>query len=269
MFVLPVRKGGLGNQLFQVAAGVIYAEETGRLVLLPDEHYNTHNPLKQDYATTIFSGFKQRIQKPIDETAIQKLREQEFSVYPGEPGFEDWKVDHSILQNLILHGYFQNYPPIARHERLIRDTFKKGILPYLNQFPPTNRVAIHVRRGDYLLPPWNTVHYTLTEDYYRKAIANIKMDECEGFSIFSDDIEWCKNEWFKDLHQVEFIDEPDEVRSLAQMIQCKGGVICANSSFSWWGAFLGAYELKKPCIVPSTWFKGGVGNLFPSEWICI
>jgi len=269
MFVLPVRKGGLGNQLFQVAAGLIYAKETERFVLLPQEFYNGHNPLKQEYADTIFSSIKYRVEKQMDETAIMRLvHSGEFHLYPGEPGFEDWLI-HDTPGNIILHGYFQSYPAIGRHESYIRWAYLSG-LPYCESRP--YQLGIHIRRGDYLKPPFNEMHYNLTEGYYREAVEKIVSlnPEIVGFSIFSDDLDWCKQqEFFKSLPHVEFIDEIDEIKTLALMSKCQGGFICANSTFSWWGAFLGAYSLRKPCLVPKTWFKGGVGNLFPQEWIVL
>jgi len=267
-FVLPVRKGGLGNQMFQVAAAMIYARETNRTVLLPKEFYNTHNSTKSDYSESIFREFIHRIDKALDDFAIHNLLQNGFVQHPGQPGFEDWSPIQTD-SHIVLHGYFQNYPPIQRHEELIRRVYQNGLQnAALSYTRSETRVGIHIRRGDYLIPPHNEVLPVQPLSYYEKAIQNFPADT--EFYIFSDDIEWCRQQdLFKNLLNKQFIEEKNEIKALACMTTCLGGFVCANSTFSWWGAFLGAYEFRKPIVVPSNWCKGGVGSLFPPEWICI
>jgi hypothetical protein len=268
-FVLPVRKGGLGNQMFQVAAALVYSKETNRTILLPKEYYNAHNTTKGDYADSIFREFIHRIDKPIDGFAVQQLLQNGFLQHPGEPGFEDWKP-LDLSGNLLLHGYFQNYPPLQRHEQLVRNVYLSGLANYRVFLPDSvNRIGIHVRRGDYLKPPHSDVLPVQGLEYYAKALQMFDVSKMEVY-IFSDDLEWCKQQsLFQDLPKKVFVDEPHEVKTLALMTTCQGGFVCANSTFSWWGAFLGAYSLRNPVIVPKAWFKGGVGNLFPPEWIIL
>jgi len=144
-FVLPVRKGGLGNQMFQVAAAMVYAKETNRRVLLPKEFYNLHNPSHMEYSESIFRELIHRLEKPIDGTAIQLLLQQDFVLHPGEPGFEDW-TPHDLSGNVILHGYFQNYPPIQRHEAMIRTFYLNGLANYRAHMRNSiQREGIHIR----------------------------------------------------------------------------------------------------------------------------
>lgn len=271
--VLPVRKGGLGNQMFQVAAGLIYAKETDRHVLLPLEFYNTHRSGNgSSYEETIFAGFPLRIDKPIDANAIEMLKRNGFVQYPGEPGFEAWHPMKEIQGNILLHGYFQYYPTMATHESMLRAFYKKNLQTFLtNKIPSTGRVGVHVRRGDYLRPPFSDVHISYGGDYYKKALSIFETKDIEEYWIFSDDIAWCQEQtYFTDLPNVCFIEEPDECKALALMTLCYGGFICAASTFSWWGAFLGAYSLRSPCIVPKQWMKGhNTDHLFPTEWIQI
>jgi hypothetical protein len=264
-FILPVRKGGLGNQMFQVAAAMVYSKVTGKKVVLPHEFYNSHNPTKIDYSSSVFKEFIHRIERPIDGTAVQLLLQQGFTQHPGEPGFEDWTV-HDCSGNILLHGYFQCYPPLAPYEDDIRKVYLAGIgRPVKDLFPKRDRVGIHVRRGDYLNPPYSDVLYVQDISYYEMTLKNYSRD-CE-FWIFSDDVEWCRQQSvLLDLPHKVFIEEPHEIKALYLMSLCHGGFICANSSFSWWGAFLGAYAVRAPVCVPTNWFKGGVGNLFPPEW---
>ena len=118
-------------------------------------------------------------------------------------------------------------------------------------------------------PPYCDVLPVQTMDYYERALQHFLLDATEFF-IFSDDIAWCKQQrLFQDLPKKVFVEETNEIKSLAMMSTCLGGMICANSSFSWWGAFLGAHKERAVVIVPKDWFRGGVGHLFPSEWIIL
>ena len=266
--VLPVRKGGLGNQMFQVAAAIVYSIETGRDILLPKEMPHIHNRFKQDYADTVFSFIKTRIESVIDGNAIEVLKRNGWNAHPGEPGFEVWKPETGAEGNIILHGYFQSYPPLMSHEKTIRSFFLEGLLP-LNI--KKDVVGIHVRRGDYLKPPYSDVHFIQGAEYYEAAIEAAKKNlDVTQYHIFSDDIEWCKGQsFFSSLPNVQFVDEPDECSCLARMVECHGGFICGNSTFSWWAAFLGAHGVGAPCIAPSRWFKGADIHLFPNTWIVI
>lgn len=269
LFVLPVRKGGLGNQMFQVAAALAYAKETNRRILLPNEFYNAHRSPTLDYADTLFREFIYRLQKPLDGIAIQQLLATGFVQHPGEPGFDLWSpIDCS--GHILLHGYFQSYPPLELHEETIRSTYLHGLGNLrvdLKDSP--HRIGLHVRRGDYLQPPASEVLPVQPLSYYETALKHFDLSNSEVY-VFSDDLEWCKEQTlFQTLPQKRFVEESNEVKALALMTTCLGGFVCANSTFSWWGAFLGAYKVRAPVIVPSNWFKGGVGSLFPKEWIVL
>jgi hypothetical protein len=269
-FVLPVRKGGLGNQMFQVAAALVYAKETGRNVLLPLEFYNYHRTTAEDYSQTVFQSIEYRIERPIDANAIEMLKRNGFHQHPGEPGFERWAPDKTLEGNILLHGYFQSYPAFEAHEAFLRDFYLQGLKPFQTTVEPSKqRIGIHVRRGDYLKPPFSEVHISHDISYYKKALSFFTEHKNVTYWIFSDDIEWCKKQdIFQTLPNTVFLDEPNELRSLASMSSCHGGFICAASTFSWWGAFLGAYIQRSPCIVPKSWMRGhDTSHLFPKEWI--
>ena len=263
---MPVRKGGLGNQMFQVASAIIYHIETKRNIVLPDEFYNHHNHQKKNYVENIFQCIGSYIPRQMDQIAIQTLVRSGCTQHPGEPGFEDWSPCLEGNENILLHGYFQSSIPILRHERSIRSRFLDN-LPF--EMPKQEVIGIHVRRGDYLKFP--DIHFVLGEDYYSKALLEIQSRKQEAnltYQIFSDDIDFCKKmKCFQELSSCVYIDEPDEISTLAKMAACQGGFICANSTYSWWGAFLGAYEKRNPCLVPQNWIAGGCGTLIPYDWI--
>lgn len=267
-YVLPVRKGGLGNQMFQVAAAIVYQEEKGKTVLIPKEFYNHHNEKKQEYADTVFRRFHHRIDLSFDQPMIDYfLSNRLFTKHSISPGFDAWAPEDTS-GNVLLHGYFQYYPTLEPHEQRIRELYLEGLKPLVPDYSPSEEfVGIHVRRGDYLKPPHSEWLPTQPPEYYQKALEYFDTTS-KTFFIFSDDLEWCKAQSvFQQLPQKVYIDEPDECKTLNLMTMCKGGFICANSTFSWWGAFLGAHELRQPVIVPLKWFKGEIVQLFPKGWV--
>jgi hypothetical protein len=267
-YVLPVRKGGLGNQMFQVAAAIVYQEEKGKTVLIPREFYNSHNTQKQEYADTVFSSFPNRTNVSLDQDMIDKFLSWSFRQHSISPGFDAWAPE-DISGNVLLHGYFQYYPSLEPHEKIIRETFLKGLRPLVSLRPSKDLVGIHIRRGDYMNYPHSEWLFTQPIAYYEKALDFFDKDS-KTFCIFSDDLEWCMvQDVFKRLPHKIYMDERDECKSLALMTLCHGGFICANSTFSWWGAFLGAHDVREPVIVPMNWFKDELVRLFPKGWVIL
>ncbi len=138
------------------------------------------------------------------------------------------------------------------------ESYKDSIkMLYGDHIGKIDKVAIHVRRGDYVN---NSYYVDLSKtDYYKKAMS---MFLGASFMVFSDDIEWCKKqEIFKGC---SFSKGKDEVQDLNIIASCKG-IIIANSSFSWWGAYLSKATL---IIAPKQWYTDGVERtVCPKEWI--
>ena len=104
-------------------------------------------------------------------------------------------------------------------------------------------------------------------NYYKRAINILK--PIKPVFVISDDINWLKAHiYFNDTRYFE-IYEGNEIETLALMSLCTNGAVCANSSFSWWGAFLGAYAERNVVIVPSVWCGDNIDRLFPDEWTIV
>lgn len=149
--------------------------------------------------------------------------------------------------------YLQDPKYFDKHGEYIKQVFGDGI-GYIN------KVAVHVRRGDYV---GNSFYVDLSKtDYYQEAMAKFPGAE---FLVFSDDIAWCKQQdVFKGC---EFSEGWSELADLNRMASCAGHII-ANSSFSWWGAYL-APNTKK-VIAPKAWHPDGVERTkCPDTWIRI
>lgn len=150
--------------------------------------------------------------------------------------------------------YFQDPKWFEGCEAEIKQLFSEGM-------GTDERIAIHVRRGDYVNNPF---YVDLTEtDYYLTACG--QFPENSKFLIFSDDINWCKENF--DEQSFDFSEGKTEEEDLKLMASCKG-IIMANSSFSWWAAYLG--DPNKKVIYPKKWFADGVQRVgFPKGWLCI
>jgi hypothetical protein len=141
---------------------------------------------------------------------------------------------------------------------------------YLNEISSVNAISIHVRRGDYVTDGiTNAVHGVCGIDYYREAISYMaaKIND-PRFYIFSDDMEWTKAHLSTDPYPAIFIDHNNNVgqEDMRLMYSCKHHII-ANSSFSWWGAWLNNYP-GKTVIAPAQWSNiPGSESILPDSWI--
>ena len=270
--ILPLRMGGLGNQLFIVAAGYAASKSTGLPLYLPvlNKERNKHNTLGLNYNETVFKYLG--IQLSAEEPAVKGEAFQQgyrYHTYNRISGFAAW--DPSTIQpRTLLDSYYQFYPALEPCEEELRTAVLKGLEPVRQElrtrFELDGTAFLHVRRGDYVDIPH--IHYNQSMSYYETALLALP-DLVKRILIFSDDIEWVKQqELFRNTSRFQFVSEDlDEIQSLALMSLCTEGAICANSTFSWWGAFLGAHAKRAPVFVPSRWISDPpIISLFPDTW---
>jgi hypothetical protein len=235
--------GLFGNQMFQIATTVGYAKIHGINYKLPvwinSDGFDLSSVFKGPFGTiSDLNNIKQYEYFDMHYTEIPKFSE-----------------------NLVLHGYFQNEKYFKIAEEELKEIFKPN---YDIKFP--NTCSIHVRRGDYLKHP--LIHTNISMDYYRKAIEIMKSKGYEKFMVFSDDIDWCKHNFIGD--EYIFSEGQKNYQDLIMMSGCQSHII-ANSSFSWWGAWLGNNS-QKSIIAPSNWFgPKGPSNyeIIPTNWITL
>lgn len=284
-------KGGLGNQLFQYATGRALAEERKEMLLL-DLSYLSQNP-KGAYTKRVFELDQIKyIAQIADPTQIKKFSSRRFlsrilnrtrikSEFTFNESTSGYMPDiHQLPVNVLLDGYWQT----DKYFNSIRVSLLNEIQPsikftdkgkiYAENIKKSNSVSIHVRRGDYIHhKKANEYHVICGLDYYKKAIEILESSYIDlHYYIFSDDIEWCKIK-FDFLKKVEFIiDENDKKSSqdLFLMSYCKHNII-ANSSYSWWAAWLNINR-EKIVVAPEIWFKKSnvqSPDLLPESWIKI
>lgn len=264
--------GRLGNQLFQYATLMGVANKTGYKFGIPiknnlqinpegcyDKYLNKWIPYKFDLADCF--NLTVNDSSGINNTITYKETMHEFN---GDI--------FNIQDNTNLEGYFQTEKYFKHIELNVRNefVFKNEIINECLKIKKkyTDIVSIHFRRGDYLgdadkFPPLNL-------EYYQKAI-NLFDDKEYTFFVFSDDIDWCKNV-FGDDEKIVYIEGNNQFVDMCMMSMCNHNII-ANSTFSWWGAWLNSNPNKK-VIGPSNWFGPGLSHLntkdiIPENWIVL
>ncbi len=162
------------------------------------------------------------------------------------------------FNNYDIEGYFQSYRYFQDIQEIIRSYFETKSNEYFNS-GNKDFVSIHVRRGDYL--NLQHTHPLLDLSYYQRAM--MRFSRGTKFLVFSDDIPWCKSHILGDnVYYYDF----DEKRSFIAMKNCRHNII-ANSSFSWWAAWLNPNP-DKIIIAPKVWVHGeDRDDRVPPGWI--
>lgn len=224
--------GGLGNQLFQLAFLLYASKISGNYIFLK----NLNSPKIIHSSEQYFQTLLQKWRSYYCEKSIDIALHENSKLK-----YEDWKQKIDSTQgNIELKGYFQRYEYVD----LIRDDFIRKLTfneLILTKYPDIgNKFFIHIRGGDY---KGNPFHQLELQEYY---LTHIQKHSNEEFVIFTNDIPYAMTI----LPNIRIIEE-NEVDSLYLMSKSKG-CICANSTFSWWGAYLNP---NRPIYFPSTWFN--------------
>ena len=238
--------GRLANQMFQYASLKGIARNRGYEFSIPPEQvFGQNDPLVKTSPLNIYNVFenisKNNIQ--ISKNPILQERMHEF----------DEELFRSCPDNVDFFGYYQSPKYFQHIQNEIRDdfTFSKEVQNSCKEVfddvvECEDPISLHIRRTDYLVNPNHPVQPL---DYYKEALS--KLDKNKTVIIFSDDAEWCQQqEMFSDDRFV-ISQDSDADFDLCLMSMCTNHII-ANSSFSWWGAWLGRSE---KIIAPKNWFS--------------
>lgn len=284
--------GGLGNQMFQYAAGKVLSLHHNVELKLDLQHYNREFlpalEVERKFELTAFKSFtyKEASKEEInglkhDNILIKKLNkilpvnkrrffaEKDFSY---DPNFFLTKAPVYIKGHWQSEKYFTKYSEEIRKIYTLDDAICKDVKYIGEQLISENSLAVHIRRGDFLrLPKILDWHGVLNKNYYAKGIEIIKSKSTDlKIYYFSDDIDWVKQQLLPDFPG-EIISERisnNHFHDFYLMSQCKYNII-ANSSFSWWAAWLNNYA-EKIVIAPNRWFNNAPLNykdVIPENWI--
>lgn len=252
--------GGLGNHLFQIAMLLFYAKKSKKKMVfkyqetLPDQ-FNL--PRKTFWDSLFKDQFDVRNPNEFDKLGFHTFYEQTHHKYCELP--------YDYQNNIMFKGYFQSFQYIDDDIRkqmiayvysnadLMHTAYNKynEIKEYFGGCTDDDMVCMHMRRTDYL---WlQHYHYNLGLNYYKKALT---MADKKYVVVFSDEIEWCKENIDKSLYEytnIYFVDLKSVELEFILMSMFQHNII-ANSTFSLWASFISTYQSPKIIIAPKHWY---------------
>ena len=257
------KMGQLGNQMFQYAALKGIAAKHNYKTIIPSHPDVIVDALGNKLRIELFDAFDLPM-GPMDVGYVPHDRNLQEPHYH----FSQELLDN-CPDNVSLVGYFQSEKYFKHIEDDIRKLFgpkSESLSCYVSaQHLFDNPVALHIRRGDFLI---NSVHHhNLSMKYYETALRAFGSDR--QVIIFSDDTDWCKQQPLFEGDRFLVCEGGGPYTDLYMMSKCDDFII-ANSTFSWWGAWL-SYNKKKVVIYPDRWFgpnniDKSTADLFPPEW---
>jgi hypothetical protein len=284
--------GGLGNQMFQYANGRAKALEQHSQLLLDISGFDSYRLHQGFELSKIFVGpFNIATSQQIKGLKGLSLHGKFFKItsklsklflkesFVQEPYFQYWEGIKEVPDNSYLSGYWQSEKYFQNFQDQIAADFKfASPLQGMNEIIAADiradcrtSISLHIRRGDYVAnPKTRAYHGVCSMDYYQKAIAYLAQRiERVHFFIFSDDPEWVKQNLVI-AHPHTFVSHntgENSYNDMHLMSLCQHHII-ANSSFSWWGAWLNPSN-NKTVIAPKKWFekKLNTADLIPDSWI--
>lgn len=285
--------GGLGNQLFQYAAGrALSARTRSRLKVdlstLGDNSLRGYRlncfGIQAAGVSKLLVNWLRRLNQPTTGGAVARVIQNILPFYSWEVVCEKhYHFDPTFLEhvgNVYMLGYWQSAKYFEEIQHLIRseltlaNTRDKIDQEMQLLIADKKSVSLHIRRGDYVSDPGiNRVHGLLPVEYYQNAVSYLKskLGNIHVF-VFSDDLDWVEQKFHVDapFTLVRNRGKDRDFMDLILMSQCKHHVL-ANSSFSWWGAWLNA-DSEKVVIAPQKWFNDpslDTRDLLPEKWVRI
>lgn len=197
-------------------------------------------------------------------------------IYWYTNGYYEFDFSSNMEKNKIFYGYFESKRYLKDMKKILQNELKpkyekleknKNLYNVINS---TNSICVSIRRGDFVTNPiYKKKHYICDEMYFKKAIDIVKRKvENPIFIVFSDDIDWVKNN-MKFPENTYYEDGNDPVwEKLRLMCSCKNFII-SNSSFSWWAQYLSENK-NKVVIAPNKWIKDEENpDIYDDNWILI
>ena len=269
--------GGLGNQMFQYACGYSVAKKNNTNLSLDTSWYIEKNSVvwtmayELDRLNISYKNIRNKYPLVNSSNHFMKGFRKHYLTYIEKSIIFDDSI-FSAGSNIVLDGYWQSekyfidFKTELQNEYTPVDQIEND---YLKQINDALSVSLHVRRGDYANhKQTNNFHGLMSLEYYKSAISLMqsRLGDRITIFIFSDDIEWCKQN-IKTTANTIYVTGNDGLTDMQLMAACQNNII-ANSSFSWWGAWLNRNP-NKIVVAPDKWFndpKPNTKDIIPRSW---
>jgi len=283
---------GLGNQMFQYAFAYSVSQRANVLLKIDISVFDSDG-LRQyelgNYCVNVEVATEEEVcrlkyqAESLLKKFIRKLAKEPKQLaksYCRESGFEFDECAFNQSLDVYFDGYWQSEKYfLAYREGLLKQFCLKAPLhtkskSYQQKIRNEVAISLHVRRGDYVSNArTNSVHGTCSLDYYKQAVGMLESKLTRPhFFVFSDDTLWAKKN-LRFIKKATFVDLKMgrlDHEEMWLMSQCQHHII-ANSSFSWWGAWLNDNPTKI-VVAPKRWFKDqsiNTADLIPDAWVCL
>lgn len=283
--------GGLGNQMFQYACGRAVSLRTRQPLRLATDQFSLY---RQHNGLELLRVFEISVQQASQEDLVSLLGMQArprlrrilarpsmswvtCSKWYNEPHLDYWAGIREIDHSSYIHGYWQSeqyfadFADVIRNDFTYRSDWDALDLAVRERMASAPSASLHVRRGDYLKGKFKNIYAACDVAYYISAV-RILREKYHGLNLFafSDEPEWVEKYLEPELGRIEVVSHnigPRSANDMRLMSSADHNII-ANSSFSWWGAWLNP-NIAKTVIAPKTWFSDQrpTPTLIPSTWI--
>ena len=286
--------GGFGNQIFQFAAGLATARATSQTLRFTSDGFNSyalHHGLHLDQAFELsleyvsdaalrqcIGAWRSPVQLRRIVARMPWLQGENFLVEPSPSWWPELRT--RCRHGAYLHGYWQSERYFDDHKPALRAALRwrrplEGRNAEISRAiaAADHSISLHVRRGDYLANKKNkSIYASCTPEYYIAAVERLAQRtgaQAPTVFAFSDDPAWVMQVLAPRIPGLVFVDHNRAAASwldMQLMSQCRHHII-ANSSFSWWGAWLDA-RADTQVIAPASWYANGLddSDLVPSGW---
>ena len=285
---IVILRGGLGNQLFQIAAGLHFEDGDPGSVRIDDRFLATDKNKRAPQLETLGFRFARagRLTHGIvrivahyarKTTKARRAAGNRLWAYLSDDKDESQGARLATARIRILDGYWQRYAMVDESIELVRERLRstERLAPsaarLMAEVRARRSLAVHVRRGDYVSDPAaNAVHGTCGTDYYRAAVRLIQSERTiDAIYVFSDDIGWAEEnlDLGTEVVYANADRELSEAEEFRIMAACRYFII-ANSTFSWWAARI-SDSPDKMVVAPRRWFRDprdSAEALIPPEW---
>lgn len=268
--------GGLGNQMFQYAIGRHLAEKNRTALSLDISTLLKRDEINYTPRNFELNVFNVKYSKLINKPSSSYFNKAYNKLFTSTINEKDHNYDSQVLSNkgnIYLNGFWQTEQYFKDIEEIIRKDFTFKATPnaininHIKNINAVNSVSIHFRRGDYITNSSAVDFHGICEpEYYQNAINEIKNKVTNPhFFIFSDDVEWVQENFIIDNATIISNNTAsDAFEDMRLMAACKHNII-ANSSFSWWAAWLNNNP-DKIVIAPKRWLKNIEIDIIPVSW---